>query len=50
MHSAVSAFKRDGRALTYKDFKLSRIYDRDLSGKVIVDEGIVLKILGVVEQ
>ena len=50
MHSAVSAFERDGRALTYKDLTLSRIYDKDLSGKVIVDEGIVLKILGVVEQ
>ena len=50
MHSAVSAFERDCRTLTYTDLTLSRIYDKDLSGKAIVDEGIVLKILGVVEQ
>jgi hypothetical protein len=38
-HSAVSAFERVGRMV---------IVDKDLSGMVIVDDGIVLKIAGVV--
>jgi hypothetical protein len=49
-HSAVSTFERAGCSLTYGDFTLGRIFDKDLSGKVIVDDGIVLKIAGVVHQ
>jgi len=48
-HSAVSAFERDGRAVTIADLTPGSIFDKDLSGKIVVDSGIVYKIFGVVE-
>ena len=49
MHSAVSAFERDGRAVTIADLTPGSIFDIDLSGKIVVDSGIVFKIFGVVQ-
>ena len=48
-HSAVSAFERDGRAVTIADLTPGSILDIDLSGKVVVDSSIVFKIFGVVQ-
>jgi hypothetical protein len=41
-HSAVSSFERAGRSLTYGGLALGSILEQVISGKVIVDDGIVL--------